>query len=62
MCPKPLELRVQMNSIAKYALLAKPMAAFCAISSGVPAIEKFFWQYNSIEDLYGLYLTLTAKV
>ena len=49
-----------MNSIAKYVLLAKPMAAFCAKSSGVPAIEKFFWQSYSIEDLYGLYLTLTA--
>ena len=59
-CPKPLELRRQIESIAKCALLAKPMAALCAISSGVTLAERPFWQSYSAEDLYTLYMTLTA--
>ena len=59
-CPKPLELKDQINSIAKYAILTKPMAALCAISSGIPPTEKVFWKSYSIEGLYSLYMTLTA--
>ena len=57
-CPKPLELKHQINSIAKYAILTKPMAALCAIYSGSPATKKVFWQSYSIE---GLYVTASVK-
>ena len=36
------------------------MAAFCAISSGIPSQEKPFWQSYSVKDLYSLYLALCA--
>ena len=36
------------------------MAAFCAISSGIPPHEKPFWQSFSVEDLHSLYQTLSA--
>ena len=60
LCPKPPGLRRQIESIAKCALLANLMAALCAISSGITPAERPFWQSYSAEDLYSLYMTLTA--
>lgn len=59
-CPTPQTLRSQLLSIAKYEFQVKPMAAFCAIASGVPSNERPFWQSHSLGELYSLYLALSA--
>lgn len=39
-CPTPRTLQLQLSSIAKYEFQVKPVAAFCAIASGVPSTER----------------------
>ena len=59
-CPTPQTMESQLTSIAKYEFQVKPMAALCAISSGIPSREKPFWQSYSIQELYSVYLALCA--
>ena len=59
-CPTPQTLRSELSSITKYEFQVKPMAAVCAIASGIPSSKKPFWQSHSLEELYSLYLTVWA--
>ena len=59
-CPTPQDLSNQLSCIAKYEFQTKPMAAFYTIASGIPSKEKPFWKSYSVEDLYTLYIVLTA--
>lgn len=59
-CPTPQNIQSQLSCIAKYEFQVKPMAAFSAMSTGIPSREKPFWQSYSVKELYALYLALTA--
>lgn len=58
--PTPSGLRVQIYNIAKYHYTVKPMAAICSIGCGIPSNEKEFWDSFTVEELYSLYLSLSA--
>ena len=58
--PSPATLKCQLCDIAKYEQQIKPMAAICAMNSGIPSCENPFWESFSIDELYSLYLSLSA--
>ena len=53
-------LRSQISNIAKYEFQLKPAAAYSAMSSSIPARENDYRQSYTVEELYSLYLALTA--
>ena len=59
-CPTPQTLHSQLANTAKFEFQVKPMTAFSSISNGVPSDDKSFWQSYSVEELYSLYLSLSA--
>ena len=59
-CPTPQTLLSQLVNLAKLEFQAKPMAAVCDISNGIPSNEKPFWHSYSVKEFYSLYLSLDA--
>ena len=59
-CPTPQTLHSQLANTAKFEFQVKPMAALTSINNGIPSDEKSFWQSYSVEELYSLYLSLSA--
>ena len=59
-CPTPQTLLSQLVNLAKLEFQAKPMAAVCNISNGIPSNEKPFWHSYSVKEFYSLYLSLDA--
>ena len=55
--PSPANLKCQLCDIAKYEQQIKPMAAICAMNSGIP---NPFWESFSVDEFYSLYLSLSA--
>ena len=47
-------------NITKFEFQVKLMAAYSSISNGIPSDEKSFWQSYSVQELYLLYLSLSA--
>ena len=58
--PTPANLKSELWNIAKYELQVKPMAAVYSMRSGIPSNEKPFWDAFSVEQLYAVYLSLSA--
>lgn len=46
--------------LAKYQFLIKPLPATMAIQSGVPDLERPFWESKSLADIYLLYMSMFA--
>ena len=58
--PSPATLKCQLCDIAKYGQQIKPMAAIYTMNNGIPSCKKPFWESFSVDELYSLYLSLSA--
>ena len=58
--PTPGNLTKVLVQIAKYVFLSAPMLAIVEINSGIPDVHKPFWVSKTPEDLYAIYLCLSA--
>lgn len=59
--PIPANLKIQLIQSSRYECLVKPAAAIQAIRLGIPPSHVPFWQQLSVDQLYDIYLALTAS-
>lgn len=59
--PTPANLKIQLIQSSRYECVVKPAAAIQAIRLGIPSYHIPFWQQLSIDQLYDIYLALTAS-
>ena len=59
--PKPENLKQLLVEAARFEFLNKPLAALSNFNAGIPNSEQAFWSGLSVEQLYNLYITLTAS-
>lgn len=53
-------IRTLLIRISQYELLSKPLAAITLMNSGIPCVHKVWWQRKSVDELYEVYIALTA--
>lgn len=53
-------IRTLLIRISQYELLSKPLAAITLMNSGIPCVHKVWWQRKSVDELYKVYIALTA--
>ncbi len=58
--PTPSNLRQQIIQVAKFEFVTKPVAAHTLIHTGISHSEKIFWNQLTVNELYSLYVCLTA--
>ena len=47
-------------NISRYEFLSKPLAATTLMNSGIPVAHKVFWEGKTVDELYKIYIALTA--
>ena len=59
--PNHKNLKQLLVEAAKFEFFNRPLAAFSSFNAGIPDNEQAFWNGFSVEQLYSLYVTLTAS-
>ena len=58
--PTSKAIKTLLINIAHYEFLSKPLAVTTLIHSGIPSIHKQWWDSKTVEELYEIYMALTA--